>query len=59
MGHIELNDSVSRRRVRVAELTDIIRIDVTGDRPHVVVPEDTVIERLPSEDSGGSDGGQL
>lgn len=59
MGHIELNDSVSRRRIRVMELNDVIRIDVSEDQPYLVVPEDTVIKRHPSRESSDSEGRRM
>jgi hypothetical protein len=59
MGHIELIDSVSSRRVRVADLHGVIRVDVTDDRPHLVVPKGAVIERLPSGESSDSEGRRM
>lgn len=56
MGYIEITTSVGTRRIRVEELTGVIRIDLAGDQHTVSLPHTVEVTRPQSKATGARRG---
>jgi hypothetical protein len=50
MGTIEISDGVSTRRIRVADLRGVVKVDCSGSDPTVVVPDGVEVDREGGDD---------